>query len=111
MPPSHIEVLPRRGRKDFLLVPLLRKEVALKRLTLDGKDALISEKNGYHAVAVAQEGSHKAIALFTIATDLKRGPQSISFPVPRTPITRLTLEIPSSVHSAGDPSGHFRQNP
>jgi hypothetical protein len=30
----HIEVLPRRGRKDFLLVPLLRKEVALKRLTL-----------------------------------------------------------------------------
>jgi hypothetical protein len=68
--------------------------VALKTLTLDGKDALLTEKNGYHSVAVAQEGSHKATALFTIATDLKRGPQSISFPVPRTPILRLTLEIP-----------------
>jgi len=90
----NIEVLPRSGRKDFLLVPLLRKEVALKAVTLDGKDALITEKNDYHAVAVAQEGSHKAIALFTIATDLKRGPQSISFPVPKTPIIRLTLEIP-----------------
>jgi hypothetical protein len=89
-----IEVLPRNGRKDFVLVPLLRKEVALKTLTLDGKDALLTEKNGYHSVAVAQEGSHKATALFTIATDLKRGPQSISFPVPRTPIIRLNLEIP-----------------
>jgi len=90
----NIEVLPRSGRKDFVLVPLLRREVALKTLTLDGKDALLTEKNGYHSVAVAQEGSHKATALFTIATDLKRGPQSISFPVPRTPILRLTLEIP-----------------
>jgi len=89
-----IEVLPRHGRKDFLLVPLLRKEVALKTVTLDGKDALLTEKHGYHAVAVAQEGSHKATALFTLATDLKRGPQSISFPVPRTPIIRLNLEIP-----------------
>jgi hypothetical protein len=90
----NIEVLPRGGRKDFLLVPLLKREVALKTLTLGGKDGLLTEKNGYHAVAVAQEGSHKAIALFTIATDLKRGPQSISFPVPKTPIIRLTLEIP-----------------
>jgi len=90
----NIEVLPKSGRKDFVLVPLLRKEVALKTLTLDGKDALLTEKNGYHSVAVAQEGSHKATALFTIATDLKRGPQSISFPVPRTPIIRLNLEIP-----------------
>jgi hypothetical protein len=89
-----MEVLPRGGRKDFLLVPLLRKEVALKTLTLDGKEALLTEKNGYHSVAVAQEGSHKAIALFTIASDLKKGPQSISFPVPRTPIIRLTLDIP-----------------
>jgi len=90
----NIEVLPKSGRKDFILVPLLRKEVALKTLTLDGKDALLTEKNGYHSVAVAQEGSHKAIALFTLATDLKRGPQSISFPVPKTPIIRLNLEIP-----------------
>src|SRR4030065_973238 len=61
---------------------------------MDGKDALVTEKNGYHAVAVAQEGSHKATVLFTIATDLKRGPQSISFPIPRTPIILLSLEIP-----------------
>jgi hypothetical protein len=90
----NIEVLPRNGRQDFLLVPLLRRELAIKALTLDGKDALIAEKNGYHAVAVAREGSHKAVAVFTIATDLKRGPQSISFPVPRTPIIKLTMEIP-----------------
>ena len=90
----NIEVLPRRGRKDFLMVPLLRKEVALKSLTVNGKDALVTEKNGYHAVAVAHEGSHKATALFTIATNVKKGPQSLSFPVPRTPIILLTLEIP-----------------
>jgi hypothetical protein len=89
-----IDVLPRLGRKDPLLVPLLRKEVALKAVTLDGKDALVTEKNGYHAVAVVEGGSHKATALFTIATDLTRGPQAIHFPVPRTPITWLTLEIP-----------------
>jgi len=89
-----IEVLPRRGRKDFLVVPLLRKDIALKSVTMDGKDALVTEKNGYHAVAVAQEGSHKATVLFTIATDLKRGPQSIAFPIPRTPIILLSLEIP-----------------
>jgi hypothetical protein len=89
-----IEVLPRHGRKDLFLVPLLRKEVALKTVTLDGKDPLVTEKNGYHAVAVAEGGSHKGTALFTIATDLTRGPQAINFPVPRTPITRLTLEIP-----------------
>jgi hypothetical protein len=89
-----IEVLPRRGRKDFLVVPLLRKDIALKAVTMDGKDALVTEKNGYHAVAVAQEGSHKATVLFTIATDLKRGPQSISFPIPKTPIILLSLEIP-----------------
>ncbi len=90
----NMEILPRHGREEFLLVPLLRKEVALKKVTLDGKDALLTEKNGYHSVAVAQEGSYKATALFTLATDLKRGPQSISFPVPRTPIIRLNLEIP-----------------
>ena len=89
-----IEVLPRRGRKDFLVVPLLRKDIALKAVTMDGKDALVTEKHGYHAVVVAQEGSHKATVLFTIATDLKRGPQSISFPIPRTPIILLSLEIP-----------------
>jgi hypothetical protein len=90
----NIEVLPRRGRKDFLVVPLLRKDIALKAMTMDGKDALVTEKNGYHAAAIAQEGSHKATAIFTIATDLKRGPQSISFPIPRTPIILLSLEIP-----------------
>jgi hypothetical protein len=90
----NIEVVPRGGRKDLLVVPLLRKEVALKAVTVDGKDALLTEKNGYHAVAVAQEGPHKATAIFTIATDLKRGPQSISFPVPKTPISLLSLEIP-----------------
>src|SRR4030065_2297456 len=61
---------------------------------MDGKDALVTEKHGYHAVAVAREGPHKATAIFTIATDLKRGPQSIFFPVPRTPIILLSLEIP-----------------
>jgi hypothetical protein len=90
----HMQILPRGGRKDLLLIPLLRREVALKTLTLDGKEALLTEKNGYHSVAVAEEGPHKAIALFTIASDLKKGPQSISFPVPRTPITRLALDIP-----------------
>lgn len=90
----NIEVLPRRGRKDFLIVPLLRREIALKAVTVDGKNALVTEKNGYHAVAIAQEGSHKATALFTIVTDLKRGPQSISFAISRTPITLLSLEIP-----------------
>jgi len=90
----NIEVLPRRRRKDFLIVPLLRREIALKAVTVDGKNALVTEKNGYHAVAIAQEGSHKATALFTIVTDLKRGPQSISFPIPRTPIILLSLEIP-----------------
>ncbi len=90
----NIEVLPRRGRKDFLVVPLLRREVALRAVTVDGKDALVTEKNGYHAVAVTEQGSHRATALFTLATDLRRGPQSISFPVSRTPITLLSLEIP-----------------
>ena len=90
----NIEVLPRGGRRDLLVVPLLRKQVALKAVTVDGKDALVTEKNGYHAIAVSQEGSHKATAIFTIATDLKRGPQSLSFPVPRTPIILLSLEIP-----------------
>ena len=89
-----IEVLPRKGRKDFVLIPLIRYDVALQKFSLDNKQALITEKNGYHAVAVVEEGSHTATAVFSITSDINKGPQSLSFPVIKTPITLLSLEIP-----------------
>ncbi len=89
-----IEILQRQDNKKYVVIPLLRQEVALKNAFLNGTEALVTTKNGQHAVAISEPGTHKVNLSFNVQTDLKRGPQTINFPIPQTPITLLSLKIP-----------------
>jgi hypothetical protein len=89
-----IEVLTPQHVKKYIVIPLLRQEIALRDINLNGKPAIVTTQKGHHAVAISEPGSHTVNLSFNVQTDLKRGPQSISFPIPKTPITLLSMEIP-----------------
>ena len=61
---------------------------------MDNKPGLVLNHQGSHALAIKKPGLHKVKISFNIQTDLQRGPQSINFPIPRTPITLLSMSIP-----------------
>jgi hypothetical protein len=90
----NIEVLKTGDDPKYAVIPLLPREVALRDVRLDGMPALVTSLKGHHAVAISESGSHTVRISFNVGTDLKHGPQSISFPVPETPITLLSMEIP-----------------
>lgn len=83
-----------RDPKKYTKIPLFPQNVALKEVLMDGTRTLVVLENNQYVLTTDQEGRHRITVRFSLKTAPDRGPQSLSFPVPRTPITHLDLSIP-----------------
>lgn len=83
-----------KERTTYPKVKLLPQSVALREITLDGKPALVMIEGGWYMLTTEKPGQHVVELSFSVQTDLEKGPQVLSLPVPQTAITLFRLDIP-----------------
>ena len=84
----------KKERQEYVKIPLFPAHIALREVLFDKEPALIVTENNMHQLITDRVGEHLLTVSFSLKTSLDRGPHTFSFPVPRTPITVLDLEIP-----------------
>ena len=87
------EIFPKE-RSQYVKIPLFPMNIALKDVLFDNRPGVVILENNKHILATRQVGQHQIIVDFSLKTDLEEGPRALSFPIPRTPITSLDLDIP-----------------
>ena len=80
----------------FVYVPVLPANLALEKVTVDNKSAVLTERNGYHCVLLQSAGDYSIQLRFSVKSSLEQGPQKLDIAIVKTPITLLELEIPKS---------------
>ncbi len=83
-----------RHRSQYVKIPLFPRNVALKDIFLNGEKGIVVFENNRYTLATNRIGQHQITVHFSMKTDLKQGPRSISIPRPMTPITSLELDSP-----------------
>jgi hypothetical protein len=87
------EIFPKE-RSQYVKIPLFPMNIALKDVLFDNRPGVVILENNKHTLATSQVGQHQIMVDFSLKTDLEEGPRALSFPIPRTPITSLDLDIP-----------------
>ncbi len=87
------EIFPKE-RSQYVKIPLFPMNIALKDVFFDNRPGVVILENNKHTLATSQVGQHQIMVDFSLKTDLEEGPRALSFPIPRTPITSLDLDIP-----------------
>ncbi len=87
------EIFPKE-RSQYVKIPLFPLNIALKDVLFDNRPGVVILENNKHTLATSQVGQHQITVDFSLKADLEEGPRALSFPIPRTPITSLDLDIP-----------------
>jgi len=69
-------------------------QVAFDDVLLDGSPALTEHKNSRLYITTKKSGHHKIQLTFSINNPKETGTQQLNFPIVRTPITQVQLDIP-----------------
>lgn len=85
-----------RPQSSYVRIPLFPIHIALDDVRLDDRPALIVLDGNRHTLTTRAAGRHRIAVDFSLKTAGQTGPQTLSFPIPRTAITRLDVEIPAS---------------
>jgi len=93
-------------KNTYLRIPLLSQGIALEDLQVDGNQALVVSKNGYHNVVLSKSGEYVVTASFSLKSSLDKGPHKIDLPIQQTPITLLKLELPLKDIDVEIPQAH-----
>jgi hypothetical protein len=87
--------IPNSGKEiPPMRIPLFPGTMAFQEILLDGKPALIENENGRTYLTAVASGDHEITASFSSPGSLEKAPYEIHFPTPRTPITRLIVNLP-----------------
>lgn len=86
-----IHVLKNEG---YVRVPILPQSLALENVSVNQKQALVVSQGGMHTILLKESGQYHVEAIFSIQSDLEKGPHRIDLQIQNTPITLLELEIP-----------------
>ncbi|MCP4153850.1 MAG: hypothetical protein GY757_39350, partial [bacterium] len=88
-----LEIFEKKGAK-YYQIPVIPAEAAPAEVLLDGKPALVIEKNGWYHVNTAITGHHQIKATYYVTSGMEKGPQILNLRVIKTAITLLELTIP-----------------
>lgn len=88
-----LEIFPRQ-RNRYVKIPLFPINIALKDVLFDGKPALITLDNNQHTLTTKELGKHTITVDFSLKATTAQGPWVLSYPIPRTAITSLDVDIP-----------------
>ena len=83
-----------KQRSQYVKIPLFPQNIALKDVLFDGKQGLVLLEGNRHTLATKNVGKHQIAVDLSLKTTGDQGPQGLSFPIPRTSITSLEIDIP-----------------
>jgi hypothetical protein len=83
-----------RERKSYLKIPLFREGLAISEVKFDGRPASLITEGGWHYLSTSVTGRHSASVKFSVNSSPDKGSPGLSFNIPETPITYITLSIP-----------------
>jgi len=89
----NIEIFERQ-RNQFIKIPLFPVNIALKKALFNNQRALIILDNNRHTLTTQKTGTHQLTLNFSLKTTNEPGPGEVSFPIPRTAITSIDIELP-----------------
>jgi len=89
----YVEIFPRE-RSQYVKIPLFPLNIALKDVFFDNKQALIILEGNRHTLTTSELGKHQITVDFSLKASIDQGPRAISFPIPRTSITSLDVDLP-----------------
>jgi len=78
---------------ESINLPLMPSSVTLNDVKIDKKPATIMEKNGEFIVVLQGQGKHTITSVFQAETEQEQGPLSVTFSIPRVPISQFDLEL------------------
>jgi len=81
-------------KNAYVKIPLLRQNIALAEIKVNGKQGLVLVENGYHNIVLSKAGEYKITANFSIKSNLNKGPNKIDLSIQQVPITLLSLDLP-----------------
>jgi len=84
----------KKEKKSYLKIPLFCEELAIEDIRFDGKPASVITEGGWHYLSTDKVGKHSIIAKFSLKPSLNNQTPNLSFSIPQTPITHITLDIP-----------------
>jgi len=84
-----------RPTDRYIRIPLFPVHLALENARFDTRPALVVLEGNRHVLTTRSVGRHHLSVGFSLKTSDRPGPQTLSFPIPRTAVTRLEVEIPA----------------
>ncbi len=84
----------KRDKESYLKIPLFQEGLAISRVQLDGRPASMITEGGWHYLSTNVTGRHSVSVRFSVNSSPDKGSPGLSFNIPETPITYLTLDIP-----------------
>lgn len=93
-----------QDRKTYPKIRLLPKDVALRDIKIDNKQALVLIENGWYVLTTDTTGQHTIDVEFSVKSDLEAKPFVLNVTIPQTAITLFKLEVPLKDVSVQIPS-------
>ncbi len=82
--------------KNEKFVPFLSSGLSFESLTVDGNQAVWTEKSGFFHVLISGEGKHIVRSSFTMVLDSRRWPRLLSIPLVMIPKSEVILNVPDT---------------
>ena len=82
------------SKEDYLKIPLIRSNIAIGDVVVNGKKALIVTEQDYHNIMIRESGENIIKVTFSLKYSLENGPHKVDIPVLKTPITLINFELP-----------------
>ncbi len=79
---------------DPVTLPLLANSVALSQVSVDGRPAVVEEKQGHLHVQIRGAGRHRVKLEFETQVQENEGPTATSLWLPRPPVSSFRLDLP-----------------
>lgn len=83
-----------RPQNQYVKIPFFPVNIALKDVLFDGKKGLVILEGNRHTLITNEMGQHHITLDFSLKAQTNQGPWEAVFPIPKTAITKLEVDIP-----------------
>lgn len=83
-----------RPQNQYVKIPFFPVNIALNDASFDGKKGLVILEGSRHTLITKEMGRHHITLDFSLKAQTKQGPWEAVFPIPKTAITKLEVDIP-----------------
>jgi len=81
-------------QNQYVKIPFFPVNIALNDASFDGKKGLVILEGSRHTLITKEMGRHRISLDFSLKAQTKQGPWEAVFPIPKTAITKLEVDIP-----------------